>query len=808
MPVTTRGKRKAAAPPKAAASPAKRKPKKAKAVVTPPAKKKKGLSGHAAVTTTSNPTPGVIDSGLAGIDKALASRATLHSTLHAKLALIDPSKNSDKYYILQTLIDDSSYHVYKRWGRTGTSGQAALEGPFTDEETAQASFEKVFKSKTGVAWDNATPGVPPTTGKYEYLAIIAANASELSDGTWYYYLQQDPLGKTNGWYPYDAVNTKEVEGLYGEFVASNKSPRLSRRVVTSESSGFQYQVDLVALQQTNIQSGTQRPIGRTTNGKAPTHIPCTVAGGTTSTPAAKSPKKCNNTAKRVPVVTPTKKSRSPSTAAVDDAASSNLKQNGSVDSAFNVMLNQTNLGANNNKFYKIQLIELSTGGYVLFTKWGRVGESGKTQEQGPWTDHDVAVKEFAKKFRSKTANSWQDYQEDKDSFAAKKGKYTVLEMEQDEDAAQAQASASASSPSKSATVVKRKPCELDTTTKKLVDLIFNQDMFQSAMKDLNLDPQKLPLGALSQAQIAKGFIVLEQLEDELNQHGTSRSEQLTDLTSKFYTIIPHAFGRSRGPVLNTLQLVQDKYDMLNTLADIETAQAMQKQKEPDETTEQPHLSDLNYQQLQSDLTLVDDKDPMYKCIQEYFENTRYKGGGYCNGGNMTLSDVWEVNRHGESKRFAQHNGLDNRKLLWHGTSVAVVAAILKSGLRIMPHSGGRVGRGIYLADQHQKSAWYVRGAQGKIIMFLVEAALGKSHEILRDDSSLTAAPPGFDSVLAKGRTAPKGETNMTMEQKPLAVPNGKVGPVAAAKQSSFDHNEFLIYKESQHRIRYILMFDN
>jgi len=50
--------------------------------------------------------------------------------------------------------------------------------------------------------------------------------------------------------------------------------------------------------------------------------------------------------------------------------------------------------------------------------------------------------------------------------------------------------------------------------------------------------------------------------------------------------------------------------------------------------------------------------------------------------------------------------LDNRKLLWHGTNVAVVVAILKSGLRIMPHSGGRVGRGIYFASEHSKSAAY------------------------------------------------------------------------------------------------------
>ena len=50
--------------------------------------------------------------------------------------------------------------------------------------------------------------------------------------------------------------------------------------------------------------------------------------------------------------------------------------------------------------------------------------------------------------------------------------------------------------------------------------------------------------------------------------------------------------------------------------------------------------------------------------------------------------------------------MGNRKLLWHGTSVAVVAAILKSGLRIMPHSGGRVGAGIYFASENGKSAGY------------------------------------------------------------------------------------------------------
>ena len=92
----------------------------------------------------------------------------------------------------------------------------------------------------------------------------------------------------------------------------------------------------------------------------------------------------------------------------------------------------------------------------------------------------------------------------------------------------------------------------------------------------------------------------------------------------------------------------------------------------------------------------------------------------------------------------------------------------------MPHSGGRVGRGIYFASENSKSAGYgkkeslypqllliifyqfsVRRAAGNIgIMFLNEVALGKEHHITRDDSSLTTPPKGFDSVIAKGRTEP------------------------------------------------------
>ena len=66
--------------------------------------------------------------------------------------------------------------------------------------------------------------------------------------------------------------------------------------------------------------------------------------------------------------------------------------------------------------------------------------------------------------------------------------------------------------------------------------------------------------------------------------------------------------------------------------------------------------------------------------------------------NLQLLDLWRVDRPGEGQAFEAHAHLGNRRLLWHGTHVATVAAILKAGLRIMPHAGGRVGRGLYLVS--------------------------------------------------------------------------------------------------------------
>lgn len=74
------------------------------------------------------------------------------------------------------------------------------------------------------------------------------------------------------------------------------------------------------------------------------------------------------------------------------------------------------------------------------------------------------------------------------------------------------------------------------------------------------DIKKMPLGKLSKVQIAKGFEVLEEIEAALNQK--KRNTPLEELSSKFFTTVPHNFGRNRPPTIDNKEIVEKKKEML------------------------------------------------------------------------------------------------------------------------------------------------------------------------------------------------------------------------------------------------------
>lgn len=455
----------------------------------------------------------------------------------------------------------------------------------------------------------------------------------------------------------------------------------------------------------------------------------------------------------------------------------------SVVGDLNAKLNQTNVGKNNNKYYFIQL--LSKGGkYFLWTRWGRVGDAKSHQSklEGPFDD-GKGKKAFESKFSSKTKNKWSE----RGAFKAKPGKYTLIDVDESADTSKGVSKAAKAGATK-----------LSKDLAEVVKVILDEDMFKKEMAKQKVDTAKLPLGKLSKAQIAKGNSVLGKLKSEL-QKPKKNSGALAKLSSEFFTLIPHNFGWKKPTPIDNTKLWNEKVDLVNTLNDIELAQHLK-------GSGSDPLMD-SYKKLNNSMSLLPPAAKEHKVISKYFACTKRAAG-------CKLLKVFSLDRSGEKARMQPNKKLGNRRLLWHGTSPAVVAAILKSGLRIMPHSGGRVGKGIYLASENAKSAGYtgstkVGGAQAGF-MFLIEAPLGKMYSVHQDGkpSSFKSAPGGCHSVKAEGRQEsfdPKTDATIPGPFGAVAVPQKKPSPTPFKSKSHFHQTEYLVYKESQALMRYLCL---
>lgn len=457
-----------------------------------------------------------------------------------------------------------------------------------------------------------------------------------------------------------------------------------------------------------------------------------------------------------------------------------------------VTLNVTDLTVGQtgrNSFYTMQCIQ-AAGRVTLFTRWGRIGQDGEYKEDEYYTADDMLY-DFKKKFFEMTKNRWESFIYG--DFQKQPGKYFPVDIDTEEEEDQV------------VNISKFKGgSSLDTRIQDLIKLMFNQEMISSQMSEMNIDTEKLPLGKLSKKRLADGTTALQKIEEMLeNQMGNDQDEKtlqmrFEDLSNQFYTAIPHDFGHNKPPTIDAKKLLYEKYELLNILTDIEVAARMLE----NTNIKKDPLQD-KYDQLLNKIEPLDKNSDEWERISTYVNKTR---GSY----KLNILDIFKVDRKGEKESFAMFEHIDNRKLLWHGSSVAVFPAILSTGLKIMPHSGGRVGKGLYFADMLEKSAGYCGLHENVGLLLLNEVVLGDIHTITKDDSSLRKAPGKSNSVLAQGRIQPDSkmdyeDLDLSPSGHPVIIPQGDSKNTNV--KSSFHHNEYLVYDAKQAHMRYLLKLE-
>ena len=250
-------------------------------------------------------------------------------------------------------------------------------------------------------------------------------------------------------------------------------------------------------------------------------------------------------------------------------------------------LNQTNAGENNNKFYRVQILESGAGDYRTWTRWGRVGELGKGMVLGDGSlDH--AFVSFEKKFKEKAGVGWAN-RFDAPKGSRQKGYYTFVERRYEADSdddTEDLSTVSTSKASKNAapgSPVKRADSTLPKSVQRLMELIFNQQYFADTMRELDYDANKLPLGKLSKRTLERGFEILKDLGELLtdpsvadSKHNMTWLDAIAACTNAFYTAIPHAFGRNRPPMISSDEKLKKEISLMESLGDMQIANAIMK----------------------------------------------------------------------------------------------------------------------------------------------------------------------------------------------------------------------------------------
>ncbi|XP_006835618.1 PREDICTED: poly [ADP-ribose] polymerase 2 [Chrysochloris asiatica] len=459
---------------------------------------------------------------------------------------------------------------------------------------------------------------------------------------------------------------------------------------------------------------------------------------------------------------------------------------------YDVMLNQTNLQFNNNKYYLIQLLEDDAQrNFSVWMRWGRVGKMGQHSLVACSGDLTKAKEIFQKKFLDKTKNNW----EDREKFEKVPGKYDMLQMDY---ASTAQVEEETNEGETLKSPLKRES-QLDLRVQELIKLICNVQAMEEMMIEMKYDTKKAPLGKLTVAQIKAGYQSLKKIEDCIRAGWHGRV--LTEACNEFYTRIPHDFGLRIPPLIRTEKELSEKVQLLEALGDIEIAIKLVKT----ELQSPEHPLDQHYRNLHCALHPLDHTSYEFKVISQYLQSTHAPTH---TDYTMTLLDVFEVEKDGEKEAFRED--LPNRMLLWHGSRLSNWVGILSHGLRIAPPeapiTGYMFGKGIYFADMSSKSANYCFASHLKDtgLLLLSEVALGQCNELLEANPEAEGLLQGKHSTKGLGKMAPSPSCFITLNGS--TVPLGPADDTGVLNPEGYtlNYNEFIVYNPNQVRMRYLL----
>ncbi|KAL4779910.1 poly polymerase catalytic domain-containing protein [Aspergillus varians] len=473
-----------------------------------------------------------------------------------------------------------------------------------------------------------------------------------------------------------------------------------------------------------------------------------------------------------------------------------------------MLVKSTAKGKNNNYYHLQLLVDGPETKYVSWACWGRIGDAPHQLKCSP-CDSDTAKEDFEARFNEKAGFSWWT----RFWHPPREGKFRYMPP----------------------SYVSRKPgddpfniananyvsynipppkCSLPGAVQKVVALIFKKEQLVASMESLPYDARKLPLGQLNRDTLAEGYNVLKELSELIKspalswtKYRTPSSEVSGRLSSEYFSIIPHVFGRNQPPVISTMRDIEKETELLDDLVNALVANDIVSSAESNYV----HPLEQELHQLHLDeITPLGHKSFEFDYLSRYFLHTarnqpihslRYK-----------IVDIFRIRRRGEAEQFASSAyarlAAKNRRLLWHGSKTSNFAGILNQGLRIKPpgvgQTGSSLGRGVYFSDSSSRSLGFTsasKSAEGGLLL-LCDVELGYPVNLVSGTGGVRGKRKGTISTIS----APFNPINELIDGGTIhpSLVGVKVPDVSGDPRLFCRQSEYVVYDAAQIQVRYLV----
>src|SRR5579871_288127 len=404
----------------------------------------------------------------------------------------------------------------------------------------------------------------------------------------------------------------------------------------------------------------------------------------------------------------------------------------------------TDLAHNNNKFWRIELYDNGD----CRTRWGRVGESGQAKDFP-----GAGATFYSQKCREKESKGYKPLR----TLAGGVGPKSHRELE-----AVATEQIETNCPEVTRLIARLSQANVHN--------ILNSTRLQY---DTSSGSFSTPLGIVTQTAIEDARALLTRIGDFVHA-GCYDDRQFMQAAADYLMLVPQDIGRS-------------KPDLKRLYPDLEAVQAQNGILDALEASLQNVLSDPKNERpvgklFSVKLHRVEAGREIERIRRKYRETAQTMHA--C--AHLDVKALYAVEIASMRDTFTtQGRPLGNVWELWHGTKVANLLSILKTGLRVAPprsaHITGKAfGNGIYFSDQSTKSLNYAYGySDGRpsdnCFMFLCDVAMGRYY----------VPQAAFEPL-------PKPNTDSTFAQ---------------ARRSGVQNNEMIVYRDSQVDIKLLVEFD-